>query len=325
MGSNSYSCIKKGKVSIIGSGYVGASTAYALMLKDIAKEIVLIDLNKELSKAETYDIRHGLSGIGHTKITNGDYSNIKDSDLIVVTAGRNRLPNETRLDMAFDNIKIAKSVSEEIKKYYTTGIVLVVSNPVDIITYAMSKWLNLPKGMVFGTGCTLDSSRFVSVIADYLGLEPDAINAMVIGEHGESQVPLWSKVSVNGIPLEEYCKASNLEITEAQKIIIEQKVRNLGTEIIQGKGKTNYGIATCICHIANAILSKQKIIAGVTSILDGEYGIKDVAISLPCVISSNGLEEILTDKINDEEYLKLQDSALTLNKAIQNLFGCSLV
>lgn len=317
---NSSYGIKKSKVSIIGSGYVGASTAYALMLKGIADEIVLVDLNKELSGAEAFDIRHGLSDMGYTKITNGDYSDISDSDLIIITAGRNRRPNETRLDMVSDNIKIAKSVSEEIKKYYTRGVILVVSNPVDIITYTMSKWLGLPNGIVLGTGCTLDSSRFVNVIADYFGLEPKVINAMVIGEHGESQVQLWSKVSIEGKPLEEYCKALNLEFTETQKRFIEQKIGSLGTEIIRGKGRTHYGIATCICHIANAILNKQKIIASVTSVLNGEYGIKDIAISLPCVISSNGIEKILTDKINDEEYLKLQNSALTINNVIQSMF-----
>lgn len=309
---------KNGKVSIIGSGFVGASIAYALMLKDITNEIVLIDLNKNLSRAEALDIRHGIANFGSTKITAGDYSDIKGSDLIIITAGRNRKPNETRLNLAYDNIKIAESISAEIKKYYTHGVILVVSNPVDIITYKISKFLNLPKGLIFGTGCILDSSRLVNVISDYVGLESKVVNATVIGEHGESQVQLWSKVTVAGIPIKEYCKVSNIEFTETQRLIMEQKVINLGTEIIQGKGKTNYGIATCVCHIANAILNEQKIIASVTSVLTGEYGIRDIAMSLPCIISSSGIEEILTDKLDEEEHSKLQKSAITINKVIQN-------
>lgn len=307
------------KISIIGSGFVGTSIAYALMLKDIAREIVLIDINENLTKAEALDMSHGIPEMGSAKITSGSYSEIKDSDLIIITAGRNRQPNETRLNMSCDNIKTAKSVSEEIKKYYTRGVILIVSNPVDIITYKISKWLNLAQGMVFGTGCILDSSRFVNVIANYVDVETKAVNATVIGEHGDSQVQLWSKVTVNEIPIKDYCNAKNIEFTETQVKIMEQKVLNQGTEIIQGKGKTNYGIATCVCHIANAILDNKKIIASVTSILNGEYGINNVALSLPCIISSKGIEKILIEKISDEEYSKLQKSALMINEVIDKL------
>lgn len=308
---------RNAKVSIIGAGNVGASIAYALMLKDVTGEIILIDVNKNQAQAEVLDIRHGVAQIPYTKITAGDFCDIKDSDLIIITAGRNRRPNETRLDMAKDNIQIAKSVADEIKKYYTKGIVLVVSNPVDVITYKMIDWLNLPRAKVFGSGCILDSSRFSAVLADYLGITPESVDAYVIGEHGESQVPLWSKVKVNGLSLEEYCKASGIEFGDEQRNSLSQKVLSMGTEIIKGKGKTNYGIATCVCAIANSILNNQKIVASVCVSFSGEYNIEDVAMSLPCVISSSGVEEILSERLSDDEYAKLQKSALAIKNIIQ--------
>lgn len=308
--------IKK-KISIIGSGFVGSSIAYALILKNIADEVVLVDINKTLTKAETLDIRHGISAMGSSKITDGDYCDIKDSDLIIVTAGRNRQPNETRLNLSQDNIKIANSISEEIKKYYNKAVVLVVSNPVDVITYKMAEWLALPKGKVFGTGCILDSSRFVSIIAEFLGVTIKDVDAVIIGEHGESQVHLWSKLNVKGIPIEEYCKKFNIVFGDIQKKDIEQKVVGLGTEIIKGKGRTNYGIATCVCHIADSILNNKKIKVSLTTTLNGEYGINDVALSLPCIISTEGIEEIFEEKLSDEEYRKLQKSASAI-KAFLN-------
>lgn len=308
---------KNAKVSIIGAGNVGASIAYALMLKDVASEIILIDVNKNQAQAEVLDIRHGMGQIPYTKISAGDFYDIKDSDLIVVTAGRNRRPDETRLDMAKDNIQIAKSIADEIKKYYTKGIVLVVSNPVDVITYKMIEWLELPKGKVFGSGCVLDSSRFAAVLADYFGVTPEFITAQIIGEHGESQVPLLSKVKVKGLSLEEYCKNLGIEFGDEQKNSLAQKVSSMGTEIIKGKGKTNYGIATCVCVIANSILNNQKIVASVCVSFTGEYNIENVAMSLPCVISSNGVAEILTEQLSDDELAGLQKSALAIKNILQ--------
>lgn len=300
------------KVSIIGAGAVGSSIAYSIMLKNIATEVVIIDINKDLCDAEALDIRHGISEMGATKVVSGDYSDVKDSDLIIITAGRNRKPDETRLDLAKDNIKIAQSIAEKIKEFYTKGIVLVVSNPVDVITNYMIKWLDLPEGKVFGSGCHLDSSRFTNILSDFLNIPPQNINSMVIGEHGESQVHLWSKVTVNNLPLIQYCKNLDINFSEEQKELIEKRVTGLGAEIIKGKGKTNYGIATCVSHIAQAVLNDKEITASVTVEIDEECEIDSVSMSIPCKISSKGAEKVLLENLTPDECSKLQASALAI-------------
>lgn len=307
------------KVAIIGVGYVGASIAYSLMLKELAREIVLIDLNQSAVSAEVMDIRHGIPYMGYATIFSGTYTDVYDCDLIIITAGRNRKPDETRLNMAADNVKIALTVVNELKKYYRRGVILVVSNPVDIITYKINKWMELPAGTVFGTGCILDSSRFVNVVADYIGIGPDVVNAQIIGEHGASQIPLWSKVTIAGITIKEYCDTVGIAFDEEEKSRMAQKVLNMGTEIIKGKGKTHYGIATCVCYIADAILNRRATIASVSSMLYGEYSINNVALSLPSIISFNGVEKRLEDKLSDTEYCRLKQSSKDLEEIIMNI------
>ncbi len=308
------------KVAIIGSGYVGAGIAYSMMIKDIAREIVLIDTKENVANAEMLDIRHGITNMGSANIYCGDYSDIKDSDLIIITAGRNRKPEETRLDLAKDNIEISNKVINEIKKYYNQGVILIVANPVDILTYHYSKQLNLPAGRIFGTGCILDSSRFINILSDYIKLSPEFINAMIIGEHGNSQIPLWSEIKVANISLEEFCRVENIEINESIKNKIEEKVVNMGTEIIRGKGKTYYGISTCVCHIADAILNRRIITASVSSVLNGEYGFNGVAISVPSLIDYNGIKSILPLDISRTEHERLIESVKTLKDKIKNLY-----
>lgn len=272
------------KVVVIGAGYVGSSIAYALALRDIAREIVLIDIDKEKCAGEAYDIRHGIPSMGTADLYAGDYADCADCDLIIITAGRNRKPGETRLDMACENTKIMKSVVDSIKKYYTRGCILIVSNPVDILTQKVSEWMNLPDGMVFGSGCILDTSRFIRCVADYLNLSTGVINGYLVGEHGDSQVPVWSKLVVSGIPIEEYCQEVQIPWNDEVRSDIAEKTRVMGTEIIKAKGKTHYGIATSVCFIADAIINQRPTIASVSSQLMGEHGVRGVSLSVPSVI-----------------------------------------
>lgn len=307
------------KVSIIGCGYVGASIAYALMIKNLPDEIVLIDLNKTITEAERLDIRHGIPYMGICKIKSGTYEDIQDSDLIIITAGRNRKFGENRLDLAHDNVKIGYGIAQQIKKYYNSGIVLVVANPVDIMTTKYTEWLELDKGMVFGTGCILDGSRFTNVLADYLNIEAEVINAQVIGEHGNSQIAMWSKVTIAGMPIADYARSLGIPFDVDIKEDIEQQVKNMGAQIIEGKGKTHYGIATCVCYIADAILNKRATIVSVSSVLEGEYGIRNVAMSVPSIITSEGVERKLADYLDEEEYSKMKSSYKVLENTLEGL------
>ena len=312
------------KVAIIGMGYVGAGIAYALMIKDIAREIVFIDTREEAVNAEMLDIRHGMHNMGSAKIINGTYSDIKDCDLIIITAGRNRRPGESRLDLIGDNIKITDSVLSELKKYYNQGVILVVSNPVDIITYYITKQLKLPKGRVLGTGCLLDCSRLTNVISDYVGLGAEFVSATVIGEHGANQIPLWSRVEVAGMPIENFCAEMGLEFNDEIKNNMAEKVKNMGAEIISGKGKTYYGISTCVCYLADAILNKRSVTACVTGVWDGEYGLNDVAISLPCLVDYNGIKHVLPVEMNHSEHKRLLETNTKMVNIIQKSFADSI-
>lgn len=296
------------KVSIIGAGIVGSNIAYSLMLKNIANEIALIDINEKLVYSEILDIRHGLGILGETKIHIGSYDDIKNSNLIIITAGRNRRPQETRLDVLSDNISIAKNIAENVKQYYKQGIVIVVSNPVDVITYQIYKVLELKRNLVFGTGCILDTSRFVFSIADYFNVSIKDVDGLVIGEHGDSQVCVWSQVNIKGMNINEYCKLHNIKFNDEDKLIIEKNVVNMGAEIISNKGKTHFGISTCTAHIADAILNDKSILASVSTYLNGEYGLKDVAISLPAIINKDGIKEFVNYKLSEEERNKLKIS-----------------
>lgn len=296
------------KVAIIGSGFVGSSIAYALAIRDVAREIVLIDINQDKTDGEAKDIRHGIPAMGTADLYAGDYSDCVDCDLIVITAGRGRKPGESRLDLTNENVKIMRSVIDSIKKYYTRGVILVISNPVDIMTYKATEWMELPDGMVFGSGNILDSSRFVRTIADYVGLSTGVINGYVIGEHGDGQVPVWSHVTVGGIPIAEYCSDVGLEWNDVIRHNIAEKTKVMGSEIIAEKGRTHYGIATCVCQLADAIINQRPTIASVSSILMGEHGCRDVALSVPSVVGPSGVQQRIREKWAPEEYRAFFDS-----------------
>lgn len=320
MGENKlYAAIDNRKVAIIGSGFVGASIAYALTIRDLASEIILVDSDKEKASGEALDIQHGIPYMGTSSVREGDYSDCKNCDLIIITAGRNRRIGETRLDMIEDNIGTMKDVVNAISPYYTHGAIMIVSNPVDILTYKCAEWMGLPNGKIFGTGCILDTSRLVRCIANYTNLNIEAIKCNVVGEHGESQFPVWSRLAIAGVPMDEYCENVGLEWGDKQKQEIFDQVRGMGARIISAKGKTHYGIATCVCSLADAVLNQRLTIAPVTSPLQGEYGIKDVAVSIPSIVGVNGVEHRLEEHWTDRERELLKISADTIKTKLYNL------
>ncbi len=290
------------KVAIVGAGYVGSSVAYALALRDVARELVLIDINHEKTDGEAKDIRHGLPAMGTADLYAGDYPDCADCDLIIITAGRGRRAGESRLDLTNENVKIMRNVINSIQKYYTRGVLLIISNPVDILTYKAAEWMDLPNGMVFGTGCILDSSRFVRSIADYIEISTGVINGYVVGEHGDNQVPVWSHVTVGGIPIDEYCTESKIAWNDEVKNQIVEQTKIMGSEIIKEKGRTHYGIATCVCQLADAIINMRPTIASVSSVLMGEHGCRGVALSVPSVVGPSGVQQRIREKWSPEEY-----------------------
>jgi L-lactate dehydrogenase len=312
-------CIGNRKVAIVGTGYVGSSIAYALALRDIAREIVLIDVNKEKAEGEAQDIRHGISSMGTSDLYAGDYSDCRDCDLIVITAGRNRRPGETRLDMAEENVRIMKSVIDSLKEYYTKGVILLISNPVDILTQKVSEWMELPNGMVLGSGCILDTSRFIRQVADYLEISTGVVSGYVVGEHGDRQVPVWSRVAIGAIPIDEYCQTLDIPWNDQIKNEIAEKTKAMGAEIILAKGRTHYGIATCVCYLADAILNHRPTIASVCSTLMGEHGVRDVALSVPSVIGAAGVQMRIREKWKTDEYRRFFDAVENVRNVLQQL------
>ena len=307
------------KVAIIGAGFVGASIAYALTIRRLAREIILIDINEKKTEGEALDIQHGIPDMGISSVRAGSYEDCSGCDLIIITAGRGRKPGETRLDLIEGNSAILKDVTDRLKKYYTKGVIMMVSNPVDVLVYQCSRWMDLPNGMVFGTGCILDSSRLTRLIADYTRLNTEVVKANVVGEHGDAQIPIWSRVSIAGVPIEEYCENVRLPWNQQVRDEITSKVRTMGATIIQDKGRTHYGIATCVCYLAQAVLNQRLTIAPVSTVFQGEYGIRDVSLSVPSIIGVNGVQQRLEERWEEQEFQAFRRSAEKMEQVLKRI------
>ena len=316
--------VSRTKISIIGAGFVGASIAYALALQNAANEIVLIDINSEKASGEADDIKHGLCFLGEMNIHAGDYSNIKDSDIIILTAGVNRKPGETRLDLAQKNVKIAKSITQEIMKYYNKGVILVVSNPVDILTYLISKWTGLPNGMVIGTGTTLDSARLRSVLADLMGIDIVNVHGYIIGEHGDTQVPIWSNTHIAGTQIDQYCLKRNIPWNDEIKSILHSDIKSSGASVIKRKGATYFGISTCVTSIVNSIMRDKNTLRTLSYVVNNQFGINDVAISLPVFVGKDGISDTFELDITQYELDQLLASAKACRDVIDACKDCNL-
>jgi len=312
-------CIRsKGRVVIIGSGFVGSSAAFAIAMSGNASEIILVDINNEKAMGEALDLNHGLSFMGQMNITHGEYSHVKDADVIIITAGGARKPGQTRHDLAKGNAEIVRSIVPKIMENYTTGVILVVSNPVDVLTYLVQKLSGLPENRVMGSGTVLDSSRFRYLISQHCGVDVRNVHGYVIGEHGDSEVLLWNTTNIAGEKLTEYCNVCKrgCPIPIGQ---ITKEVKEAGAKIIRYKGATYYAIALGINRIVEAVLKNQNSILTVGSVINGQYGIRDVALSLPSVINANGIESIFEITLSDEELTALNESARKIREVIDSI------
>lgn len=309
----------KSKIAIIGAGYVGAAIAYNVAINRTASEIVLIDVNNDKAMGEALDINHGLCHLGQMNIHAGDYSECANCDAIVMTAGLNRKPGETRLDLAAKNVPVAKAITENIMKYYNHGVIIVVANPADVLTYLIQKWSGLPANKVFGTGTALDSARFRFYLAQRLNVDIQNVHGYIIGEHGDSQVPVWSATQIAGQSVDIYCKSMGIPLDDADKLDIVTKTKNGGAEVIRLKGATYFAIAGIVENIIEAVIKDKNSIKTVASVLDGPYGIHDVALSLPSVINQCGVDGIIQYSLTPKEEEALVNSARTLRDFIAQI------
>lgn len=310
--------MKKGKAAIIGCGFVGSSSAFALMGSGLFTELVLLDADEDKAAGEAMDISDGVPLGRPTKIYAGSYDDIADAELIVITAGANQKPGETRLDLVHKNISIFKSIIPQITSRRFEGILLIVANPVDILTYTALKLSGYPANRVIGSGTVLDSARLKYRIGEHLGVDSRSVHAFIIGEHGDSEIAVWSSANVSGVPMGRFCEMrGHVDYGCADEEIAEE-VRGRAYEIIDKKGATYYGIAMSVRRICEAIVRDEKSILPVSVLMNGEYGISDVVLSFPCIVGAGGCETKIPIALSREESTLLQESAKTLQEILRS-------
>ena len=312
MEKNCLNCSNIRKVTIIGCGFVGAACAFSIMQSGMFSEMVLIDSDKNKAEGEALDISHGVPFAKPIKIYAGDYDDIKGSSVVIVTAGASQKPNETRLDLVKKNISIFKSIIPEIKKRNFNGVLLIVANPVDILTTVAIKLSGLPENKVLGSGTVLDTARLKYELGNHLNVDSRSIHAFIIGEHGDSEIAAWSSANVSGIPLHNFCEMRGHFNHDESMQKIAEDVKNSAYTIIEKKKSTYYGIAMSVKRICEAIVRDEKSILPVSSMMHGEYGISKIALSMPAIVGKDGIEKHVPIQLNDDEIVNLKKSAETL-------------
>ena len=307
------------KAAMIGCGFVGSASAFALMQSGLFSELVLIDANHDKAEGEAMDIAHGLPFAGQMKIYAGDYDDIVDAAVIIVTAGAAQKPGETRLDLVNKNVNIFKSIIPEIAKRNYKGILLIVANPVDILTYTAVKLSGLPENRVIGSGTVLDTARLKYALGEHLEVDSRSVHSVIIGEHGDSEIVAWSSTNVSGIPVNDFCELRGHFNHEEAMHRIADDVKNSAYDIIEKKGATYYGIAMSVKRICECIMRDEKSILPISSMMHGEYGISDICLSMPTVVGREGVETRVPIQLNEQEESALSASAEQLSKVAAQL------
>ena len=307
------------KAAMIGCGFVGSASAFALMQSGLFSELVLIDANHDKAEGEAMDIAHGLPFAGQMKIYAGDYDDIVDAAVIIVTAGAAQKPGETRLDLVNKNVNIFKSIIPEIAKRNYKGILLIVANPVDILTYTAVKLSGLPENRVIGSGTVLDTARLKYALGEHLEVDSRSVHSFIIGEHGDSEIVAWSSTNVSGIPANDFCELRGHFNHEEAMHRIADDVKNSAYDIIEKKGATYYGIAMSVKRICECIMRDEKSILPISSMMHGEYGISDICLSMPTVVGREGVETRVPIQLNEQEESALSASAEQLSKVAAQL------
>ena len=304
------------KCAMIGCGFVGSASVYALMQSGLFSEIVLIDANKEKAEGEALDISHGIPFAKPTEIKAGDYSDISDASIVIITAGAAQKPGETRLDLVKKNIGILKTIIPEVVKYNKDCILLMVANPVDVLTYAAWRLSGFPKERVIGSGTVLDTARFKYLLGEHLQLDSRSIHAFIIGEHGDSEIAAWSSANVSGVPIHKVCEMRGFVDHEYETKRLAEEVKNAAYEIINKKGATYYGIGMAVKRICEAIIRDERSILPVSTLMTGQFGLEDVCLSMPAMVGEDGVDTLLPIELDDAELAALKESAETLKAVI---------
>lgn len=307
--------MKDSKIILIGTGAVGSSFAYASTILGVGRELGIIDINENKVEGEVMDLSDAISFTRPKKIYKADYSDCKDAEVVVITAGAPQKPGETRLDLVEKNLAIFKDMIKKVVDSGFNGIFLVASNPVDILTYATWKYSGFPASKVIGSGTTLDSSRFKKEIANLIGIDPRSVEAFIMGEHGDTEFPVWSHTNIGGLPIYEWV-ANQSELDEKALLETFEKSKNAAYEIIEKKGATFYGIGMALTALVRAIISDENSVYSTSSYLKGEYGLNDIYLGVPTIIGKDGAKWVIEVPLTDIEKENLDKSAKTLGDII---------
>lgn len=307
------------KAAIIGCGFVGSAIAFRFLQQGLFSQLVLLDVDYAKAEGEAMDISDGMPYGAAMEITAGGYDDIADAALVVITAGANQKPGETRLDLIEKNTAIMAGIVKEITARDFGGILLVVSNPVDVLTQTVRELSGYPRQRVLGSGTVLDTGRLKQLLGEELGVDSRNVHAFIIGEHGDSELAVWSGANVSGMDLEHFCRLRGQEPNPARMDRLYREVRNSAYEIIRRKGATYYGIAMAVGRIAECIVKDEHSVLPVSVCLEGEYGLEGIALSVPAIVGRDGLEEILEIDLNREEHSALMASAKQLKEAVDSM------
>lgn len=303
------------KIAVIGAGAVGSTVAYTLLTADLANEIVLLDIDRARAEGEAMDIADGTPFTGPVKIYAGDYDDCRDALIVIVTAGANQHPGETRLELAARNLKVVRDVVDRLLRYWNGGVLLMVTNPVDVLTYAAVRFSGLPENSVFGSGTVLDSARFRHLLSRHCRVDARNVHAYVLGEHGDSEVFLWSRASIAGVHVDEFCARRGVPPVDRREIA--GRVRGAAAEIISRKGATYYGVSLSVRRICEAVIRDQESVLTVSGLVQGYCGITDTAFSLPTIIGRAGRVKVLDLPLDADEEHALCRSAGILRKVLR--------
>ena len=312
--------LRRSKVAIVGAGSVGATLAYASLIRGVAHDIVLYDMNAEKVEAEVLDLRHGLLFVPAADVDGSDDVQIcAGADVIAITAGAKQRPGQTRLELASTNVEICRALIPNLLEVAPDAVIVMVTNPVDVLTLAALKFSGLPKNRVLGSGTVLDSARLRDLIARYLGVASQSVHAWIAGEHGDSEFPLWSSATVGSVPVQDFTMPDGARLDLATEERIATEVVTAAERIIRGKGATNYAVGLAATRVIEAILRDENGVLPVSSLIDGRYGLSDVCLSLPSLVNKSGVAAMLDVPMSDRELELLKKSAQEVRAVASSL------